>query len=754
MKKALFILMCVLLVTWAYPSFSAGEASGTLLPACINQDNKQKWGYINESGEFVIKPQYDAANNFNSKGLAVVANNIYVNDVSEICSIYFIDKNGKVALGPYSCSYVPDFKNGYAIINEDGKGGKLISEDGKIVLRSQYWIESISEGMVKIYEKQPSGFKYGFMGLEGNVVVPLKYLQAEDFKGGSAWVQTVAGKYELIDKQENVIETADYYDISQPRGDDQLIPYQDKGKAQFGYKTPDGKTAISPRFSEAQKFYDGLAVVSVETGEYETKQALIDTKGEYVLKPEYSSINSIGHGLFAVTRNGYSHWQHLYYPHAIFDREGKQLTDYCYYNIEAFNGDYASACSDTQTFFIDKDAKIADNLPKLQGIGRLEESSGDIIKAEIDGILSYYRNDGSLIWEQNNNDLTLDGGIKVKRNRFRSDFYTFIEYPELEGIADLKVQEKINEKLKEYFIRETEETIPSNETEEYFQDNRIGFAVDKNKDLLIVRLDGYSYPIGAAHGMPYQEYYHIDLKTGNFYSLKDLFKSGAKYADRLTSLIRKQIELNLKIKDEDLSFYYLEEKPTVTGATGFTVTGDALQVYFAPYEIAAYAAGFVTFDIPYGQISDLIDSKSPFWNSFSKEIVKSKINLLNFNDEKISAAIQDQLKAYESKIIDAVNTNDFKKVEPTLLKGSSLYDSQKKLVQDLFKKGIKEKLVGFEIYAIGYSSKKEYKVYVSEDVAIKYPPKSSYTTKEFSWCYTVKADDKTGTYKLSSIEKW
>ena len=124
-------------------------------------------------------------------------------------------------------------------------------------------------------------------------------------------------------------------------------------------------------------------------------------------------------------------------------------------------------------------------------------------------------------------------------------------------------------------------------------------------------------------------------------------------------------------------------------------------------------------------------------------------------DEKTSITIQNQMKVYESKIIDAINTNDFKKVEPTLLIGSSLYNSQKKLVKDLFKKGIKEKLVGYEIYAIGYSySKKEYKVYLFEDVAIKYPPKTTYATKKYSWCYTVKLDEKTNSCKLSKIEKW
>lgn len=752
MKSTLSLIFSVLLIMGLCPTVSASTENSTLLCACVNYDNNQKWGYINESGEFIIKPRYDFVNSFTAKGIAVVANNLKDSMTSGIYSVCFIDKAGKVVIGPYD-SDIPEFENGYAVIHEKSKGSKLIDEEGKIVLQSKYRIEGVSEGIIKISEQSSLDSRYGYMNMKGNIIIPPEFVQAESFQDGTAWIQKDTDTCQLLDVHGNVLLSTDYFAIYQTRGDKGILPYKDKVKDKYGYKTFDGTIMIGPMYAEAQNFFDGLAVVSVATGEYETKQALINLSGEYVLKPEYSSITSIGQGLFAVTKSGFSSWFASYYPSAIFDNKGKQLSDYCYYGIEPFSGDYTSACSDTQTFFIDKTAKIVDSMPKANGVGKLK-IIGNIIKADIDGTLSYLRKDGSLIWEQSN-DIPLSGEIKVMKKKFRPDFHTFVEYPEIQGLTDLKVQDNINSRLKEAFLNGKDKSAAVKEEDEYIEDDKSDFTAAMNKDLLIIELRGYSYPIGAAHGMPYQEYFHIDLRTGDFYSLKDLFKGSSKYTSQLTSIVRKQIEINLKFNEEDQSYYFLDQKPDVTDKIGFIVTGDTLQLYFNPYEIAPFAAGFVTFDIPYGQISGIINDKGAFWNSFNKKILKSKVSLLNFSDENTSLAIQNQIKAYETKIIEAINTNDFKKVEQTLLANSSLYNSQMKLVKDLYRKGIKEKLAGYEIYAIVYSySSKEYRVYVTEDITIKYPSTKSYTTKKYNWCYTVIFDAKANTYKLTKIKKW
>jgi hypothetical protein len=48
----------------------------------------------------------------------------------------------------------------------------------------------------------------------------------------------------------------------------------------------------------------------------------------------------------------------------------------------------------------------------------------------------------------------------------------------------------------------------------------------------------------------------------------------------------------------------------------FFISDGELNIYFEPYEIAPYAAGFPTFAIPFHDISSIIDHDGDFWRSF------------------------------------------------------------------------------------------------------------------------------------------
>ncbi len=746
MKKIIIPILCLILSISSLSLYSLKENNSMLLPAVIEQDGSNKWGFINLSGKFVISPKFDTVNNFSKKGLAIVYTDSGYN--SEISS-YFINKKGEIVLGPFNC-YVSDFHNGYTVVYENEKGSKLVDEGGKVVLSSKYRLESASEGIVLFSETKKDTTLYGYMDMKGNIIIEPKYIFARDFKNGYAFVTLAEDKTAYIDTKGNVVNKSDV--IS--KGKDVLwpVPFMDEKTNKYGYKYYDGKIAIKPIYTEAEEFINGIAKVRVQTGkeEYETNPALIDINGKYIIKPQYSGIHYIGQGLYGVTEKGFEYAGHFNYPNAIFNSDGKQLTDFLYYNLQEFNGNYTSACSSTQTFFIDKNGNKVVDLPTIEGIGTVE-FIGDIIKANCDNCLAYYRKDGSLIWKQNK-DYTFDSGITVKRIKYRPNYYTYIECPEISGLTDSALQEKVNKNLSDIFLKDKEKIAQDNIKNERTQDE--DFKVQKNKDLLTIQAIGYVYPIGAAHGMPYTKDYPLNIKTGEIYKLEDLFKSNIKYKEKLTTIIRNQIALNKKITDFEY-LQYIDSNPTVEDTIGFTVQKDALVLAFAPYEVAPYAAGFVPFEIPYGQIIDIIDTKGAFWNSFDKVIKNSKIHYLSNISVDFSANIENQIKTYENKIIEAINTNDFKKVEPVLYKDSSLYNEQKALVKNLNQKNIKEKLVNYEIYAMGYLDyTDEVKVYVMEDISIKYPSKKNYETYKYSWCYTLKYDTSAKCYKLGKISKW
>lgn len=131
----------------------------------------------------------------------------------------------------------------------------------------------------------------------------------------------------------------------------------------------------------------------------------------------------------------------------------------------------------------------------------------------------------------------------------------------------------------------------------------------------------------------------------------------------------------------------------------------------------------------------------------SKAETNKAMDLLDIENEA-----KKLMKNYEEGLIKAINQNDFSQVEPYLAPNSSLYQSQKKLVSDLFSQGIKEKLVSYETGRFyTKSDPNTFKLEVVEKVEINYPQKGK-VTKDFQWFYTVNLSN--NQVKLSDLEKW
>lgn len=114
---------------------------------------------------------------------------------------------------------------------------------------------------------------------------------------------------------------------------------------------------------------------------------------------------------------------------------------------------------------------------------------------------------------------------------------------------------------------------------------------------------------------------------------------------------------------------------------------------------------------------------------------------------------EELMNSYENLLIDAINNDRFSSIACLLVPESKLYNAQKKLVSDLFRKGIKEKLISYSIEDIRPTNDEGvFKIYVYEKVGIRYPDTNHFVTKQFYWIYTVIVND--NLYRLSDIEKW
>ena len=573
-----------------------------IYPAYVNIQNEIKWGYIGGDGKFIINPKFSKAEDFMKNGLA----RVYSGE-----KVGLIDKSGNYMLQP-QFEDISDFSEGLAIVKE-GNGYRVIDDKIKTVFSSPYEINEFHDGVATCVRNSGEGKRiYGHIDKKGRTLFEPQFEYAVDFNAGKALAKIKEKEYVVIDKNGGIINLLNYNNIRDLSED--IMVFSDDKNEKSGYIKVNGQILMEPKFSRADKFEKGYAVVNSAVDYFDDKVGLINEKGEYTIKPEYSDVFSIGEGLYYVGEKGADPGIVPFVEKAVVSSDGSFLTGFDYYDIGDFKNGYISVCDEKSTFFIDGNGKKASGLPTINGKGRLS-ISGDLIKAEIDGQLAYYTKDGRMVW-QSENRYNLKNGAVVKEVKFKPDVYMLVYYPQISGHPDKAVEDKLNKKLKEIFIGKS--TGSRREDGKYVQDLTAGYEVTSIENLLIMERSEYIYPFGAAHGMPFKEYYHININTGKFYTLGELFKKDSAYIKKLNTILTEIIKEKSKETD---SMLLVESFLGISASQSFIINDDRIQFFFQPYEIAAYAAGFPTFDIPYTKINDIIDKEGDFWKSFNRNIM-------------------------------------------------------------------------------------------------------------------------------------
>jgi hypothetical protein len=196
-----------------------------------------KWGYVDRAGELVVKPQFDSAGQY-SEGLARIGVG-----KKEPYAYGFIDRSGKVIINPQFAE-AGDFRCGLCPVGvRDSREGLKRDEAPKEA-------------------KEP--LRFGYINSVGRMLIGAAFEEASSFSGGLAAVRM-------------------------------------KGKV--GYIAPTGVLAIAPTFEDGLSFSDGLAAVRVDG-----KWGYIDRGGAFAIPARFDSAASFSQGLAAVTeqdRKGY-----------------------------------------------------------------------------------------------------------------------------------------------------------------------------------------------------------------------------------------------------------------------------------------------------------------------------------------------------------------------------------------------------------------------------------------------------------------
>lgn len=238
------------------------DVTGNELIACRNaefgnfssgmawmRDSAGRWGFINRKGETVIPPVYDRAESF--------SNNLPVR------------------------------------VRLDGRWG-IINREGQLLQPCIHsYIGPWSEGLALIV----SNDKFGYINAAGKIVVPQQYLYNRDILGDNLFSEGTARV--LLDKKAGLIDSTGKLVL--PRDFDDVQPFSEglapvNKKEKWGYADRLQKLRIPYTYEYAWPFSNGIARVKVNG-----KIALIDTKGNYVAPPQFTTVTVLSSGYMLVS---------------------------------------------------------------------------------------------------------------------------------------------------------------------------------------------------------------------------------------------------------------------------------------------------------------------------------------------------------------------------------------------------------------------------------------------------------------------
>lgn len=298
--------------------FNAGDFSEGLAYARLNGT----YGYIDISGEFKIMPQFDYATSFN-EGLAIVFNN---------AKPFFITTRGEKAF-EFNYPIAQEFHNGRALVKTQSKKCGIINKEGKLIIDTVYsrinnFIDGLAvvEGINHYPRADPEKgiqvkLEIGVIDTLGNFVIPYgKYKEIEDFKKGYFTVRMINDSFEyqdpyspetftaIVDRTGKTIISDTDTDEYKLEGNFNngfakitFLTLQEEYSSQKGYVDRTGRILLkNSKYEKVHDFSNNRAFVGVDNSLY----LLINTHGKIISKDTFDILEpGFKNGLAFVAKN-------------------------------------------------------------------------------------------------------------------------------------------------------------------------------------------------------------------------------------------------------------------------------------------------------------------------------------------------------------------------------------------------------------------------------------------------------------------
>jgi hypothetical protein len=302
--------------------FSEGFAPVNVWKKCCTDP---LWGYVDESGKFVVLPQFDDAAEF-SEGVAAVI-------LGE--RVGYIDHGGKLAI-PYTNASIcgASYPKGEDLVSERGPQGRtpgslfsfhdglaaaclaadklfFIDRTGKVAVGGPFAAAApFSDGMAVVLDKlptKPSETECFYIDKKGNRL-PSHFSLCGQFSEGMAPV-VVGNRWGYVDHSGKLVIPAQYFRATYfSEGLAPVAIAQDK-VLKWGFIDHAGKFVISAQYDTVGHFSEGLAVVGVSRMwnglQCETNLGYVDKTGKPAVTPQFNSFAGEFHGGVAQVQKSY-----------------------------------------------------------------------------------------------------------------------------------------------------------------------------------------------------------------------------------------------------------------------------------------------------------------------------------------------------------------------------------------------------------------------------------------------------------------
>jgi hypothetical protein len=297
-------------------AFSDGLAvAGKRVPNTNGQ-----WGFIDESGKYVIEAKFIMVKPF-SEGLAAA---VFKDTGNPYGTLGYIDQSGHVVIPPqFSGDEARErgFSEGLSAVKvHKVKGDKwgYIDKTGKIIIEPQFAdARPFSQGRAIVGIAEPSwsiDYKWGFIDTEGRWIAKPQYESASEFSEGLAPI-LLKKKVGFIDLQGQIAIQPRFVPdgsggcvhdgrVGASRFSEGLAAVQVKSDVwskEWGFIDRLGNWVIQPSFACAAPFKEGLALVGVRDDQGTWRYGYIDKTGAIVIKPQFSEAYSFEGKLALVT---------------------------------------------------------------------------------------------------------------------------------------------------------------------------------------------------------------------------------------------------------------------------------------------------------------------------------------------------------------------------------------------------------------------------------------------------------------------